>query len=621
LVASQPTDDPDQNVKKSRFDFNADGYADSLLEVRFFADKFPSEVGFGDPYVEPNLAGTVSGYILDESNNTIDDFGLWFFEAPDGLDGFWEPAFFEVDINHSNGHFTANLPEGNFYAEAWGYDNVNGVPYKPQTSESIFSISSGSNLDYNFSLEKEYVPDGGYGDITASLIVVEQEVGDHFDVSIELFPVDDSNQSLSEWSAAWLWVGPNGEISGSAPAGRFKVVLNSYDNSIRLNGGPIYWDIVADQLNNMGTLNASKSLPVRVSGMITDADTGDGIWAEVVFVDPNDEQRIFWPVWDNFNLGGDLNGSGNEENEVLFASGVYSVRIPAGSYKIKAVDWSGFYAEEYYQEGTAGTSDFTTASEVNVTNDLADINFTLSSGSVAEIRVNVTDDNTSTALPYAWFDFFDAYDEYAPITFPRVNYTDDGNYSLKISAGSYKLLIGSPDHRSLFLHTDVEGNYTWKEGDWSSAATLDVSSDQTVFLPNAELERWAIILPPPPPGDNSISGKVLSSKGVAVPKASIQCYTDDWMFWFEATSRSDGSFEFTNLPSGNWILEAHPPYDSAEFTGLQPALPNWENPIQLGVGETKDYNLILEGSNVSGRILYPKKDENHRVRLKPLPYA
>ena len=41
----------DEDIEKcfsglqSKFDFNADGYGDSLLEVRFFADVFPSDIG------------------------------------------------------------------------------------------------------------------------------------------------------------------------------------------------------------------------------------------------------------------------------------------------------------------------------------------------------------------------------------------------------------------------------------------------------------------------------------------------------------------------------------------------------------------------------------------------
>ena len=41
--------------------------------------------------------------------------------------------------------------------------------------------------------------------------------------------------------------------SGEAPAGRYEVVLFSYDNSVRLSGGLVHWDIVANQLNEFPT--------------------------------------------------------------------------------------------------------------------------------------------------------------------------------------------------------------------------------------------------------------------------------------------------------------------------------------------------------------------------------
>ena len=43
----------EEGVIKSRFDFNADGFGDSLLEVRFSCRCISSEVGFGDPYEDP----------------------------------------------------------------------------------------------------------------------------------------------------------------------------------------------------------------------------------------------------------------------------------------------------------------------------------------------------------------------------------------------------------------------------------------------------------------------------------------------------------------------------------------------------------------------------------------
>ena len=588
--------------------------------MRFFADVFPADIGFGDPYVEPALVGQVSGRILDESNNTIPEFGIWFFHAPDGINGPWEPTFFEVDYDYETGEYTAYLPEGEFYAEAWGNDWENDIYFTPQVSKTSFTIEEGSSENYDFNLVEEWRP-GSYGEIESSLEVNGQVGDEHYDVSIELFPVDENGVRLTEWSSAWLWVEPDGTISGSAPEGRHEVVLYSYDNSIRLSGGTVYWDVVGDELNEFDSLEANKSLPVRVSGMIRDAETTEGIWAEVVFVDPNDENIIFWPIWDEFDLAGDVAPEEDSEELVAFAQGLYSVRIPAGLYKIKAVDWSGFYAEQYYTEDGNGTDDFSLASTIEISSELSGIDFNLSGGSVSKINLRVLDKNTSEPIPYVWFDFLDAYDEYGPTTFPRVDYLDDGNFTLTISAGSYKLVIGSHEHETIVLATDIDGNYIWEEGDWSSAAILEISDDQIISLPDAQMDGGSSPPPPPPPGDSTISGKVMTSKGVAVPKAFVECYTDDWMFYFEATSRSDGSYEFEGLPAGNWIIVAHPPYDSSEFTGLQPTEPNWDNPIELGENESVDYNLILDGSNVSGRIMYPKKDENDRVRLKPLPYA
>ena len=486
-------------VKQSKFDFNADGYGDSLLEVRFIADVFPADIGFGDPYVEPPLVGQVSGRILDESNNTIPEFGLWFFHAPDGTDGPWESTFFEVDYDYETGEYTAYLPEGEFYAQAWGNDWENGIYFEPQVSSTSFAIVEGSSDNYDYNLVEEWRP-SSYGEILSSLEVNGQVGDEHYDVSIELFPVDETGERLTDWSSAWLWVEPDGTISGSAPEGRHEVVLYSYDNSVRLSNAPVYWDVVGDELNEFNSLEANKSLPVRVSGMIRDAEFGEGIWAEVVFVDPNDENNIFWPIWDNFDLGGDIAPEGNPDELVTFVPGVYSVRIPAGSYKIKAIDWSGFYAEQYYTENGNGTDDFLLASTIEISSELSGIDFSLNGGSVSKINLRVLDKNTSEPIPYAWFDFLDAYDEYGPATFPRVDYQDDGNYTLTISAGSYKLVIGSHEHEPLVLATDVDGNYIWEEGDWSSAAMLEISDDQPISLPDAYMDGGSLPPPPPPAG-------------------------------------------------------------------------------------------------------------------------
>ena len=144
---------------KSKFDFNADGYGDSLLEIRFHAGAFPSDIGFGDPYEDPykdlnkENMGSISGNVLNDNGAVIPDIGLWFFQAPDGLDGPWEPAFFILDINHSSGSYEAYLPTGDYYVEAWGFDPTSNTPYKSEVSSQFFSIiDANSSFSYDFSL-------------------------------------------------------------------------------------------------------------------------------------------------------------------------------------------------------------------------------------------------------------------------------------------------------------------------------------------------------------------------------------------------------------------------------------------------------------------------------------
>ena len=139
--------------------------------------------------------GQVTGRILDKSGETIPEFGIWFFHAPDGLNGHWEPTFFDVDINYETGEYTASLPEGEFYAEAWGNDWENDKYLTPEVSTTSFTIEEGSSENYDFNLGEE-PPPPSYGQIESSLEVNGQVGEEHYDVSIELFLVDENRATV-----------------------------------------------------------------------------------------------------------------------------------------------------------------------------------------------------------------------------------------------------------------------------------------------------------------------------------------------------------------------------------------------------------------------------------------
>jgi len=622
-------EDSEDGVIKSRFDFNADGFGDSLLEVRFVANAFPAEVGFGDPYEDPykdlnkENMGSITGSVLDEDGQVIPEFGLWFFQAPNGLDGPWEPAFFILESNFSTGAYQAYLPEGDYYVEAWAYNPDTGTPYKPQISESSFVITDASNSHtLDFVLEQDFVVSHEYGQVSSSLSVSGLGSDDRLDISIELYPVEQNGSRITEYPTGWLWVEPNGEISGEAPSGRYEVVLFSYDNSVRLSGGPIFWDITANVLNVFDALQATKAQPLEVSGVVYDADTNVGTWADIVFVDVLDEHREFWPQWEPVEF----------EDPASFVEGSYRVKIPAGTYKIKAMRWDGLYQSEYYTTDGQGTTDFSSADSVNINTDLTDIDFNLNGAPAAQAQVRIVDANTSNAVDFAWFAFFDAEDEYGPVVYPHV-LEDDGNYSLKLPGGNYKVMVEAGGYEPKFLTSDADGTYSWDSADWTSAASLSLTEGNTTSLPLAELnafaqedhERYAFEWFDEDAGITfgTISGKVVTTKGNAVPKARIVAHTDDYLFWFDHfETKVDGTYELNNLPAGNWIIFAEPPFESEEYLGYQSSKPNWDSPIAVDANSTTDIKLTLKGSNVSGRIMYPKKNEDTgRVRLVGLQHA
>ena len=61
-----------------------------------------------------------------------------------------------------------------------------------------------------------------------------------------------------------------------------------------------------------------------------------------------------------------------------------------------------------------------TADTVSVNSDITGIDFVLQSRPTATVTIQLLDSNGSAPVKYAWFDFFDAEDEYAPIVFPHL---------------------------------------------------------------------------------------------------------------------------------------------------------------------------------------------------------
>ena len=610
------SDQSEGGIAASKFDFDGDQFANSLLNISFTASNFPGDVQIGDPFVDPYAAlnesdfGTVQGTVLTDAGGTISEYDVWFVNVPEaGQDRYsGEPVFFNFERGE-NGTYTAKLPAGSYYAEAFGFDPETGTPYKPEFalengSDKVFQISgSDSNLTHNFSLEAEYRMSFEFIPLTGS--VSKDSTGPIQDVFFDLFPVENGAR-VTDYPVASFGVDREGNVRGEAPAGTFEVEVFSPDNSLRLASSltiTIPNDVTS---HDVGAIALSEQSMFSVRGSFADT-SGNPIWADVIFVNPDDLEEEFWPMWD-------------DSIEDL-QDGEFAVKIPEGEYLVLAERFDGMFVSKFLDGDSNGSADaLTIDADFNQS-----IDFVLASRPSATINIKLIDANTSDPVKYAWFDFFDAEDEFGPIIFPEVNvdFEDpsfDGNYTLKVPGGTYKFSIGADRYENMFRILDESGTETWsKDSTWDDGSKIILVDGNVTELgsvsmsafekSDADLYGFDWMDEGTQISGSSIKGSVktaLGTKGSVVPKARIIAHTDDYLFWFDHTiSRSNGSFEISNLPEGNWMVFAEPPYDSESFRGFRES-----TPIQVSLPEDNgsSYDLILQGSNVSGRILFPKRE-------------
>ena len=622
--ALQPSEgNPEKKTVASKFDFDGDQLADSLLEISFIADVFPGEVQIGDPFddpfasIDPRTLGSISGTVKG-SGAALDEFGIFIFSAPDGIDnGHWEPAPV-YEFNHDgNGTYSAKVMAGTYYIEAWGFDPMTGKSYQADVygNESdddlptslTFVDESSIFTAIDFDLEEEYVMQHVFANVSSSLAVPASGEGPNeiYGAFLDLTPVDVANGKarLTDYPVQSLHIDFDGSIRGEAPIGDFLVELVSHGKPMDL-ASEVIWNIAGGD-NSFEALQVIVKQAYRISGRAADQD-GDGVWADILFVDPQDEDEITYPSWEPMPMG-------PEQGE--FLEGSYSVKVPEGSYKILAREHSGLFEDAYYNG-----MNFSDAEVFAISADLSDVNFTMVAAPFSSISIRL-EDNASNPITGAWFNLFDGDDEFGPMFFPEVEESGDGNYTLNIPEGSYKVEVSAPDYKSFFMVRDDFGDVAWEEAYWEIASSIETKDGETTSLGTATLEQhefedwqrfeleWFDATDTDFVG-NTIKGTVKTSQGAAVPNARIIARTEDHLIRIDhVETRRDGSFEVDNLPDGKWVVFAEPPFESDEFQGFRESDPNRE-PVLLDGGHTQDgVDLVLQGANVSGRVVFPKKNK------------
>jgi hypothetical protein len=385
------------------------------------------------------------------------------------------------------------------------------------------------------------------------------------------------------------------------PVGKFKVKVFSHDNSVKAQSFDL--ELIKGEDKIFPEINLIPNQLVTLRGSIKDG-AGNPAWAEIILVDPNDPELRFWPM---------------PLENVQLQQGEFAVKVPAGNYKILAERFDGLYQSSFYTGPKANDG------VVTIQSDIDGIEFVLESRPTATVKIKLLENgNPAKPVKYAWFDFFDAEDEFAPIVFPHLeglNFEDgfNGSYTLRVPEGDYKLAIGAHNFEGVFRIIDESGSETWRLGSWDDGSTISLKVGETTDLgdvnmtslgkSDAELygfdwldegETFS--------GGADVNGTVKTSSGVPVPKARIIAHTVDYLFWFDhIQSRTDGSFELKNLPEGEWKIFAEPPFDSESFRGFRESK---KEIVLLSDGGSEVLDLVLQESNVFGRILFPKKNRD-----------
>ena len=217
-----------------------------------------------------------------------------------------------------------------------------------------------------------------------------------------------------------LGVQQGGRIEGMVPVGKFKVKVFSHDNSVKAQSFDL--ELLKGEDKDLGEIKLTPNQLVTLRGSINDS-AGNPVWAEIILVDANDPEMRFWPM----------------PLEIGLPTGEFGVKVYEGNYKILAERFDGLYQSSFYTGPKANDG------VVTIQSDVSGVDFVLEARPTATVKVKLLE-NGDPAKPvkYAWFDFFDPEDEFAPIVFPHlegINFEDqfDGSYTLSVPEGDYKL--------------------------------------------------------------------------------------------------------------------------------------------------------------------------------------
>ncbi|MDB4341702.1 PKD domain-containing protein, partial [bacterium] len=347
---------------------------------------------------------------------------------------------------------------------------------KNVTSAAEYSCEiKAQNTDWNWAGEEQLnIIQGRFGRISGK----SQDInGDFVDGWVEVFT--EGWEPVDIWKYGGEFFDSNAGIySMVLPPGQYKLLLHPSNNAYAES----YYDGASDfksaalvsVIHNKLTEGVDFVLPKQgtgiVSGTLSDATSGQAITNEIelqVFkVNAVTQSTNDWPdyfVW----LG---------SSEIDAATGVYSVRLPAGEYIMRAKVWSTTddddnspsYDTVYYGDVTNKENATTVTVANNVTTDNIDISLTRAN--YATITGTITDETDQILSGWAYVNVFNAisgikisednkHDYYADVA--ELSYDSaTGQYTVKLEPGDYYMGAGGESNGINYIGQYYHSNKT-----------------------------------------------------------------------------------------------------------------------------------------------------------------
>lgn len=377
-----------------------------------------------------------------------------------------------------------------------------------------------------------------------------------------------------------LWIS-SGTTDGSGsytinglPSGEYRVRADDLSGNFPGkffggNGGVLSWD----QAVSVTTVNGQDSGGIDfvlsrggvVSGVVTDGLNGLANMRVEAF---------------EFNTG--LWVSGVETD----SSGRYSITLPGGEFRLRALDPNGTFPAIYFD----GKINWNEAASlvVEIGQNTLNVDFVLTTGSFITGDVR---DETNKLLKGVSIEVFD-FDRDSWVN--SATSDQNGRYRVPVREGKYRVGAIPFDPRlTPVFYNSIQGNVT----SWDDASPVSVTDENSAENINFRLSVGG-----------SIAGKVKDRDSNGIPKISVQVFDFDTDSWInDDITDSDGSFSIT-VSAGRYRVWALP-VDvtsslSSEFYNNKPGW-NLANVVNVTKGNSTvlDDIILSSGSSISGLVI------------------